>query len=56
MRLVVHDWGVVGLLWAMRHPERVERLVVMNAVPFLPGYRWHRTARIWRTRGARRDR
>ena len=37
VRLLVHDWGVVGLLWAMRNPERVERLVVMNAVPFLPG-------------------
>jgi pimeloyl-ACP methyl ester carboxylesterase len=23
--------------------------VIINAVPFLPGYRWHRTARIWRT-------
>jgi pimeloyl-ACP methyl ester carboxylesterase len=21
----------------------------VDAVPFLPGYRWHRTARIWRT-------
>jgi len=51
VRLVVHDWGAVGLLWAMREPERVERLVVMNAVPFLPGYRWHRWARMWRTRG-----
>lgn len=50
VRLLVHDWGAVGLLWAMRNPERVERLVVMNAVTFLPGYRWHRTARIWRTR------
>ncbi|HXA53380.1 MAG TPA: alpha/beta hydrolase [Solirubrobacteraceae bacterium] len=49
VRLAVHDWGVVGLAFAQRHPERVERLVVMNAVPFLPGYRWHRTARIWRT-------
>lgn len=47
--LVVHDWGAVGLAFAQRHPERVARLVVMNAVPFLPGYRWHRTARIWRT-------
>jgi pimeloyl-ACP methyl ester carboxylesterase len=46
--LVMHDWGVVGLAFAQRHPERVERLVVVNAVPFLPGYRWHRTARIWR--------
>ena len=25
-----------------------------TAVPFLPGYRWHRTARIWRTPRARR--
>jgi pimeloyl-ACP methyl ester carboxylesterase len=46
--LVVHDWGVVGLDFAQRHPERVARLVVMNAVPLLPGYRWHRTARLWR--------
>ena len=47
--LVVHDWGVVGLAFAQRHPERVARLVVVNAIPFLPGYRWHRTARLWRT-------
>ncbi len=47
--LVMHDWGAVGLAFAQRHPERIERLVVINAVPLLPGYRWHRTARIWRT-------
>ena len=47
--LVVHDWGGVGLLFAQRRPEAVERLVVINAVTFLPGYRWHRTAKIWRT-------
>jgi pimeloyl-ACP methyl ester carboxylesterase len=49
VRLVVHDWGAVGLAFAQRHPERVARLVVMNAVPFLPAYRWHRVARAWRT-------
>ena len=49
--LVVHDWGGVGLLFAQRRPELVERLVVINAVTFLPGYRWHRTAKIWRTPG-----
>ncbi len=49
VRLLVHDWGGVGLAFAQRHPERIERLVVVNAVPFLPGYRWHRTARMWRT-------
>jgi pimeloyl-ACP methyl ester carboxylesterase len=48
--LVVHDWGVVGLAFAQRLPERVERLVVFNTVPFLPGYRWHWIARIWRRR------
>jgi pimeloyl-ACP methyl ester carboxylesterase len=51
VRLVVHDWGAAGLVWAQREPERVERLVVLNAVPLLPGYRWHRIARAWRTRG-----
>ncbi len=50
-RLLVHDWGGVGLLLAQRFPERLERLVVVNAVPFLPGYRWHRLARLWRTQG-----
>lgn len=47
--LLMHDWGAVGLAFAQRHPERVARLILVNAVPFLPGYRWHRTARIWRT-------
>jgi pimeloyl-ACP methyl ester carboxylesterase len=49
--LVVHDWGTVGLIAAQDEPERVRRLVIINAVVLLPGYRWHRTARIWRTRG-----
>jgi pimeloyl-ACP methyl ester carboxylesterase len=47
--LVVHDWGAVGLAFAQRHPQRIDRVVVINAVPLLVGYRWHRTARIWRT-------
>jgi len=47
--LVMHDWGGVGLVFAQRAPERVERIVIINCVPFLPGYRWHRTAKIWRT-------
>ena len=49
VRMLVHDWGAVGLAFAQLHPERIERLVVTNAVAFLPGYRWHRTARVWRT-------
>jgi pimeloyl-ACP methyl ester carboxylesterase len=51
VRLVVHDWGAAGLVWAQANPERVERLVVIDAVPLLPGYRWHPVARAWRTRG-----
>jgi pimeloyl-ACP methyl ester carboxylesterase len=47
--LVMHDWGALGLIFAQRRPELIERLVVINGVTFLPGYRWHRTARIWRT-------
>jgi pimeloyl-ACP methyl ester carboxylesterase len=47
--LVVHDWGAAALALAQRNPERVDRLVIMDAVPLLPGFRWHRLARIWRT-------
>jgi pimeloyl-ACP methyl ester carboxylesterase len=47
--LVMHDWGAIGLAFAQRLPERVERLVIIDAVPLLEGYRWHRTARVWRT-------
>jgi pimeloyl-ACP methyl ester carboxylesterase len=50
--LVVQDWGGMGLLAALSEPDRVRRVVVLNTVPLLPGYRWHRTARIWRTPGA----
>ncbi len=49
VNLVMHDWGVVGLAFAQAHPERVERLVMMNTIPLLPDYSWHRAARLWRT-------
>ena len=44
----MHDWGGVGLALAQRMPERIERLVAIDVVPFLPGYRWHWLARLWR--------
>jgi pimeloyl-ACP methyl ester carboxylesterase len=47
--LVMHDWGVVGLALAQRLPERIDRLVLTACVPLMPGYRWHRVARAWRT-------
>jgi pimeloyl-ACP methyl ester carboxylesterase len=46
--LVVHDWGSVGVAFAERFPERVERLVILGMVPLVAGYRWHRVARLWR--------
>jgi pimeloyl-ACP methyl ester carboxylesterase len=49
--LMVHDWGGLALIAAQEEPERVRRLIIANTVPLLPGYRWHRLARIWRTRG-----
>jgi pimeloyl-ACP methyl ester carboxylesterase len=51
VRLVAEDWGVAALGWAQEQPERVERLVLIDAVPLLPGLRWHRLARVWRTPG-----
>ena len=34
--LIGHDWGgMIGLAWAMGHPGRVQRLVLMNTAGFL---------------------
>ncbi|MBO7741500.1 MAG: alpha/beta fold hydrolase [Victivallales bacterium] len=34
--LVVHDWGgVIGLAYAVEHPERIRRLVLMNTTAFM---------------------
>jgi pimeloyl-ACP methyl ester carboxylesterase len=52
VRLVAQDWGGgFAAAFAQAAPERVERLVLMDAVPLIAGYRWHRIARAWRTRG-----
>ncbi|MFZ9347913.1 MAG: alpha/beta fold hydrolase [Arenimonas sp.] len=33
--LAVHDWGgMVGFAWAMKHPERIARLVILNTASF----------------------
>ena len=35
--LVLHDWGgMIGMAYALRHPEKIARLVVMNTAAFLP--------------------
>ncbi len=47
--LVGHAWGAaIGLAFAERHPERVERLALIDPVPLLEGFTWPRMARWWR--------
>jgi len=37
LTLVLHDWGgMIGIVYALRHPERIGRMVVMNTAGFLP--------------------
>lgn len=47
--LVLHDFGgPFGLVWAAAHPEQLASVTLIDT-GILPGYRWHRMARIWRT-------
>jgi len=49
VHLVIHDFGgPIGLVWAATHVERVGSVTLIDT-GILPGYRWHRLARIWRT-------
>lgn len=35
LTLVLHDWGgMIGMAWAVRHPERIGRLVILNTAAF----------------------
>jgi pimeloyl-ACP methyl ester carboxylesterase len=46
---VLHDFGGPwGLQWAADHPAHVASLTLLN-IGALPGYSWHKFARIWRT-------
>ena len=37
LTLMVHDWGgMIGLCYALRHPERIGRLVITNTAGFFP--------------------
>lgn len=49
VQLVLHDFGgPIGLIWAMGHPDALAGIVLIDT-GVLPGYTWHRLARIWRT-------
>ena len=47
--LVLHDFGgPIGLQWIADHADRLASLTLID-IGILPGYKWHRLARIWRT-------
>lgn len=47
--LVVHDFGgPIGLVWAAGHLDQLASVTLID-IGILPGYRWHRMARVWRT-------
>lgn len=49
VNLVVHDFGgPIGLVWSAMHAERLASITLID-IGILPGYRWHRMARLWRT-------
>jgi pimeloyl-ACP methyl ester carboxylesterase len=45
VRVVAHDWGAPALLLG----DRIARAVAIDVLPLLPGFTWHRIARLWRT-------
>jgi pimeloyl-ACP methyl ester carboxylesterase len=49
VQLVLHDFGgPIGMVWAAMNPDALAGIVLIDT-GVLPGYRWHRLARIWRT-------
>ncbi|HET7591220.1 MAG TPA: alpha/beta hydrolase [Solirubrobacterales bacterium] len=49
VHLVLHDFGgPIGLVWAAMNVEALASIVLIDT-GILPGYRWHKLARIWRT-------
>lgn len=46
---VLHDLGgPIGLRWAAGNLDRIPAICLINT-GVLPGYRWHRAARVWQT-------
>jgi pimeloyl-ACP methyl ester carboxylesterase len=49
VKLVAHDWGAGGgLVFAQRHPDRIAKLALVDALPLMPGFEYGRVAKTWR--------
>ena len=52
--LILHDWGgAVGLGWAVGHPDRIGRLVILNTAGFFPPMEKGLPWRLWIIRNIR---
>jgi haloalkane dehalogenase len=46
--LVLHDWGgMIGMAYAVKHPERIRRLVLLNTAAFFPPAGKRLPLRLW---------
>ncbi len=53
--LVVHDWGgMIGMAYALRHPEKISRFIVLNTAAFLMPTGKTLPLRLWVVRNLRR--
>jgi pimeloyl-ACP methyl ester carboxylesterase len=51
LQVVGHGWGAaIALRFCRRQPERVQRMVLIDAVPLLEGFRWPGFVRLFRSR------
>jgi cis-3-alkyl-4-acyloxetan-2-one decarboxylase len=49
--LVVHDWGgMIAMTWAVEHPERIARIIILNTAAFLPPKNKALPLRLWLVR------
>ena len=52
--LVVHDWGgMIGMAWALRHPDKIRRIVILNTAGFFPPAAKGLPLRLWLIRNLR---
>lgn len=54
INLIVHDWGgAIGMAYAVKRPERIKRLVVLNTAAFSPTWKKEIPVRLWIIRNIR---